>query len=217
MTTYVKYDLGDHEEEKCCCFRGNAVFGGYVLTFLLPIVVGGIIFSTPWIAHSILKDDDSTQIQQSSWFWNSTSGRFLCNCCVNCDSPVGLKSLQIPVTVDPSDVYEASLVYKIDEKCLTEKFLSHTKREDCESKCRQNPGCRFYEVNSNRRQKFRCRTMNSCSGTTGSANTTVYYKDELVRDAERAKSFEQTTMPLDAIEGSSPDTDDEDIIDLLNK
>jgi len=99
MSTYVKYELGRNEnEEKFCCFRGNAVFWGYILTFLLPVVVGGLIFSTPWIAHAILNPSvqNQTDIQPASWFWNSTAGQFFCGCCVNCDSPTQLKSQRLP-------------------------------------------------------------------------------------------------------------------------
>lgn len=131
------------------------------------------------------------------WFWNSTTGRLLCDCCLPCNNPANLKNGNRP------KIYEDKpMIYKNSRKCNSTPLSTVPKWETCRQKCLDDTSCNFYEVDENLSS---CRIMADCSKILDSENTTIYYKLN--------PEFIIPDTPMDDIEGSGEysDTDDEDM------
>lgn len=160
--------------------RGDAIFFGYLVAFLVPFLIGTLVFSTPWIIVRIVGKTDTQTDQpqnlktattasssESKWFWDSSLGQMLCSCCTSCQA-----SSELPVELADFNVFSSSA------SCSSSggKYQIPDNFETCPKLCNESDWCAFFVLDAD--QEY-CKILEGCTVVPLSdSKRTVYAKKQ---------------------------------------
>ncbi|CAG5099347.1 Oidioi.mRNA.OKI2018_I69.XSR.g16468.t1.cds [Oikopleura dioica] len=164
--TIGKLDLEEPDRRKKIECRGDAVFFGYLVAFLVPFLIGTLVFSTPWIIVKIVgKSEPQDQPQnlktgktptpsETKWFWDSSLGQLLCSCCTACS-----KNMTDQLSPIEHPLFE---VHSLSASCTSSggKYQIPDNFEKCPKLCDQSDWCSFFVLDAE--QEY-CKILEDCT------------------------------------------------------